>query len=153
MVLSGFVLVAAGWIGETSLFQWGVHEGNDQYHSDLVLGIASIVGYAVIACASWAWFTWIETSHVSLASLATVLRLFAVGNLLLAIGLSAITYFWTHSALSLPYNGRTTQVAAASYGLEFFGFLLAAISFWGASSEVRTPLPDQPLPEEDPALV
>jgi hypothetical protein len=153
VVLSGFVLVAAGWIGETAVFQWGIHDGNDQYHSGLVLGIGSILGYAVIACASWAWLKWIETSHVSLAGLATVLRLFAVGILLLAVSLSVVSYFWTHLAVSLPYNGRTTPVAAASYGLECFGFLLAAIAFWGASSEVRSPLANQSLSEEDPALV
>jgi hypothetical protein len=153
VVLSGFVLVAAGWIGETSVFQWGLRYGNDQYHSDLVLGIGSILGYAVIACASWAWFKWIETSHVSLAGLATVLRLFAVGILLLAVSLSVVTYFWTHLAVSVPYNGRTTPVAATSYGLECFGFLLAAIAFWGASLEVRSPLADHSLSEEDPALV
>jgi len=53
VVLGGFVLVAAGWIGVTSVFQWGVRSGSDQHHSDLVLGIGSILGYAVIACASW----------------------------------------------------------------------------------------------------
>jgi hypothetical protein len=153
VVLSGFVLVAAGWIGETAVFQWGLQDGNDQYHSDLVLGTASILGYGVIACASWAWFKWIESSQMSLAGLATVLRLFAFGNLLLAVSLSVVGYFWTHLAISQPYNGRTTPVAAASYGLECFGFLLAASAFWGASSEVRAPLADQPLSEEDPALV
>jgi len=75
------------------------------------------------------------------------------GILLLAVGVSAVSYFWTHLAISLPYNGRTTPVAAASYGLEFFGFLLAAIAFWGASSEVRSPLADQSLSEEDLAAV
>lgn len=149
VVLGGFVLVAAGWIGETSVFEWGVHDGNSQYHSDLVLGIGSILGYAAIACASWAWFKWIETSHVSLAGMANVLRLFALGNLLLAVGLSVVSYYWTHLAISLPYNGRTTPVLAASYALECFGFLLAAIAFWGASSEVRSPLADRSLPEGD----
>jgi hypothetical protein len=118
-----------------------------------VLGVASILGYAVIGCASWAWFKWIETSRVSLAGMANVLRLFAVGNLLLAVGLSAISYFWTHLAISRQYNGRTTPVTAASYGLEFFGFLLAAIAFWGASSEVRSSLADLSLSEEDLAAV
>lgn len=149
VVLGGFALVAAGWIGETSFFQWGVRQGNDQYHADLVLGIGSILGYAAIACGSWAWFKWMENSRVSLSGMSNVLRLFAVGNLLLAVGLSAVGYFWTHLAISLPYNGRTTPVAAASYGLECFGFLLAAIAFWGASSEVRSALGDESMPEDD----
>jgi hypothetical protein len=115
----------------------------------MVLGIGSILGYATIACGSWAWFKWMETSPVSLTGMSNVLRLFAVGNLLLAVGLSVISYFWTHLAISLPYNGRTTPVAAASYGMECFGFLLAATAFWGASSEVRSPLGDGSMSEDD----
>jgi hypothetical protein len=146
VVFVGFLSVALGWIAETALFQWGVRAGSeDQYRSSLVLGIASVVGYAVIAAASWTWFKWMETTSVSLSGMANVLKLFGVGNLLLAIGLSALSYFWTHLAITQPYDGRTTPVAAASYGFEFFGFLLAAIAFWGASSEVRSIRPNLPL--------
>ena len=153
MVLGGFLSVAVGWIAETSLFQWGVRGGNGQYRSDMVFTIGSVLGYIVIACASWAWFKWMETSPVPLSGMANVLRLFALGNLLLAVGLSAVSYFWTHLAISQPYDGRTTPVAAAAYGFEFFGFLMAAVAFWSASSEVRSVRPDLSLPEEDLAAV
>jgi hypothetical protein len=152
VVLGGFALVAAGWIAEIAL-QWGFHGLNDQYHYEFVLDSGTALGYAVIACASWAWFKWIETARASLRGLSNVLRLFALGNLLFAIALSAISYSWTHWAISLPYQGRTTPVAAASYSLECFGFLLAALAFWGASSEVRSPRTELPLPDEDLASV
>jgi hypothetical protein len=151
VVLVGFFSVAIGWIAETALFQWGVRTGSeDQYRSSLVLGIGSVAGYAVIAAASWTWFKWMETSSVPLSGIANALRLFGVGNLFLAVGLSAISYFWTHLAITQPYDGRTTPVAAASYGFEFFGFLLAAIAFWGASSEVRSTRTNLPLSGDTP---
>jgi hypothetical protein len=40
-------------------------------------------------------------------------------------------------------------VVAVSYGFEFFGFLLAAIAFWGASSAVGAAPPSLPVTEED----
>ena len=94
-----------------------------------------------------------ETSPVPLSGMANVLRLLAFGNLLLAVGLSAVSYFWTHLAIPQPYDGRTTPVVAAAYGFGSFGFLMAAVAFWSASSEVRYVRPDLTLPQEDLAAV
>ncbi len=150
VVSGGFLVVAAGWIGETAVYRWGVPDAiGGEYQADLVFGLGSVLGYAVIACASWAWFRWIETSRASLSGLGNVLRLFALGNLLLAIALGGLSCFWVHWAISQPYNGRTTPAIAASNGLQCFGFLLAAIAYWGASSEVRSPRAAQSLPEQD----
>ena len=147
VVTAGFLAVAIGWIGYIALV-WGerwVWRGEDR--ANLVFGIGSVVGYAVLAVAAWSWFTWIESSAVHLAGMARVLRLFAVGNLFLAVGLAAISYFWASQAVTQPYDGRSTIVSAAVYGFEFFGFLLAAIAFWDASSEVHSSHPRLSLPE------
>jgi hypothetical protein len=138
VVIAGFLAVAIGWIGYIALV-WGVRSpSRAQEHSDMVFGIGSVVGYAVFAGASWCWFKWIESSPVLLAGMARVLRHFAVGNLFLALGLAAVSYYWANQAVTQPYDGRTTMVAAASNGFGFFGFLLAAFAFWGASSEVHS---------------
>jgi hypothetical protein len=148
VVIGGFLIVAIGWIGYTAL-TW--HPGSRfdvGTRSSLLFGIASVVGYAILAAASWSWFRWIERSRVSLAGLTRVLRLFALGNLCLAVGVAAICYFESDQALNQPYDGRTMIVAAMSYGFEFFGFMLAAIAFWGASSVVGAVLPSPSVPEE-----
>ena len=49
-----------------------------------------------------------------LAGMTGVLRLFALGNVCLALGLAAISYYWSNLACARPYDGRTTIVAAAS---------------------------------------
>jgi hypothetical protein len=77
-----------------------------------------------------------------------ILRLFALGNFCLGVGVAAISYFESDQAVTQPYDGRTLIVAALSYGLEFFGFLLAAIAFWGASSTVGAVLAGLSAPEE-----
>ena len=137
-VVAGFLVVAIGWIGYIALV-WRISESSRlEERSNVVFGIASVVGYAVLAGASWFWFKWIESSPVPLTGMARVLRLFAVGNLFLAVGLAAVSYYWSNRAVTLPYDGLTPIVAAASYGLEFVGFLLAAVAFWGASSEVHS---------------
>jgi len=153
MVLGGFLSVAVGWIAEASLFQWGVRGIDGQYRSDMVFAIGSALGYAVIACASWAWFKWMDTSPVPLSGMDNVLRLFALGTLLLAVGLSAVSYYWIHLAISQLYDGRTTPVAVAAYGFQCFGFLMAAVAFWSASSKVRSVRHDVQLSEKDPAEV
>jgi hypothetical protein len=150
VVSGGFLVVAAGWIGETAVYRWGVPDAvGGEYQADLVFGLASVLGYVVIACASWAWFRWIEASPVSLGGLGKVLRFFAIGNLLLAVAVGGLGYFWVHWAISQPFDGRTTPVIAASNGLQSFGFLLAAIAFWGASSKVRSRRGAHSLREQD----
>ena len=148
MVIGGFLVVAIGWIGFTAL-TWHDRSPSDvEFRSSLLFGIASVVGYAILAAASWSWFRWIERSRAQLAGLTRVLKLFALGNFCLAVGLAAISYFSSDQAVAQRYDGRTTVVAAMSYGFEFFGFMLAAIAFWGASSVVGAVLPSPSLPEE-----
>lgn len=148
VVIGGFLIVAVGWMGYTAL-TWHTGSASDvATRSNLLFGVASVVGYAIFAAASWSWFRWIEMSRVPLAGMTRVLRLFALGNLCLAVGVAAISYFESDQAVTQPYNGRTIIVAAVSYGFEFFGFMLAAIAFWGASSVVGAVLPSPSLPEE-----
>ncbi|MGA2835395.1 MAG: hypothetical protein ABSF84_02240 [Acidimicrobiales bacterium] len=141
IVMLGFLSVALGWIGYLALVwaEWSPLEGQDR--ANLIFGVGSVLGYAVLAVASWSWFRWMESSP-HLAGLVPVLRRFAVGNLLLAVGLAAIGYLWASHAITQPYDGRSTIVAAMTYGFEFFGFLLAAVAFWDASAEVGTVRPD-----------
>lgn len=149
VVMAGFLTVAIGWIGYTAIV-WSFSssfDGGNRFNT--FFGIFSVVGYAVLAAASWSWFRWMENCSVTLTGMTRALRLFALGNLFLAAGLGAIGYFWSNQAVTHPYDGRMTPAAAASYGLEFFGFLLAAMAFWGAASEVRTAHPDLPPPEVD----
>ncbi len=148
VVIGGFFTVAIGWIGFSAL-TWHTGSASDVgTRSNLLFGIASVVGYAILAAASWSWFMWIERSRVPLGGMTRILRLFALGNLCLAVGLAAISYFESDQGITQPYHGRTTIVAATSYGLEFFGFLLAAIAFWGASSTVGSARPDRTVAEE-----
>ena len=147
IVIGGFLIVAIGWIGHTAL-TWHFRSPSDvEFRSSLVFGIASVVGYAILAAASWSGFRWMERSRGPLAGMSRVLKLFALGNLCLAVGLAAISYFSSDQAVAQRYYGRTTVVAAMSYGFEFFGFLLAAIAFWGASSTVAV-LSGPAVPEE-----
>jgi hypothetical protein len=149
-VTAGFLSVAIGWIAYTAIVggsNFGsTFDGQNRWYT--VFGLFSVVGYAILATASWSWFRWIERSRVPLNGMTRALRLFALGSLCLAAGLAAVGYYLSNLAVTQPYDGRTTPVAAASYGFEFFGFLLAAVAFWGASSEVRAGRPDTPRPEE-----
>ena len=143
----GFLSVAIGWIGYIALV-WVERPpfASDNY-ANVVFGVGSVIGYAVLAAASWSWFRWMENSHGQLSGLSQVLRLFSVGNLLLAIGAAGVAYFWASRAITQPYDGHSTVALAMTYGFEFFGFLLAAIAFWDAAAAVRTVDPDQSAPE------
>ncbi|MDR3650946.1 MAG: hypothetical protein P4L20_17785 [Acidimicrobiales bacterium] len=148
VVIGGFLMVAIGWIGYTAI-TWHFRSPSDlEFRSSLLFGIASVVGYAILATASWSWFRWIESSRVPLAGMSRVLKLFALGDFCLAVGLAAISYFSSDRAVTQRYDGRTTIVTAISYGFEFFGFLLAAVALWGASSTVGAVLPGPSVPEE-----
>jgi len=148
VVIGGFLIVAIGWIGYTAVTWHFRAPSNVEFRSSLLFGIASVVGYATLAAASWSWFKWIERSRSPLAGMSRVLKLFALGNLCLAVGLAAISYFSSDQAVARRYDGRTTIVIAVSYGFECFGFLLAAIAFWGASSTVGAVLRGPSVPEE-----
>jgi len=148
VVVGGFIIVAVGWIGYTALVWHDRFSFVGGIRSNLIFGIASSVGYAILAVASWALFRWIERSQHPLAGMTGVLRLFALGNLCLALGLAAISYYWSNLAFTRPYDGRTTIVAAASYGFESFGLLLGAIAYWGAASAVGA-VPLSPSPPEE----
>src|ERR1700690_3838794 len=89
-VMLGFLTVALGWIGYVALISGERSQPRGQDHANIIFGFGSVLGYAVLAVAAWSWFKWMESCPVDLAGLARVLRLFAVGNLLLAMGLAAI---------------------------------------------------------------
>ena len=146
-VVAGFLAVAIGWIGYTTAV-WN-HSVPAVIHADVILGIASTAGYAVLAAAAWSWLKWIESSPIPLPGMSRVLSLFALGNLLLAVGLAAVDYDWAREAIMQPYDGRTVIVAASSYGFEFFGFLLVSAAFWSASSAIRSVRPGSSLPEDE----
>jgi hypothetical protein len=136
-VMVGFLIVAIGWVGYTAIV-WSFSSAFDgQNRFNTFFGIFSVVGYAVLAAASWSLFRWMENCSVTLIGMTRALRLFALGNLFLAAGLAAIGYYWSNQAVTQPYNGRTTPTAAAS------------IAFWGAASEVGAARPDSPQPEVD----
>ena len=150
IIVVGFLTVAIGWIGYTALIVWGIRSSTTgQEHFNLAFGIGSVVAYAVLAGAAWSWFRWIENSSISLAGLTRALRLFAVGNLCLAVGLAAVAYYWANQSVTQPWDGRARIVAAASYGLESFGFFLAAVAFWGASAEVHSARSGPSSPEAE----
>jgi hypothetical protein len=134
LLVVGLLTVSIGWTGYAVLLWHVGSPSGGEDNENMIFGVASVVGYAVLAAASWSWF---ERSNAFMAGMTRVLRLFALGNLCLAAGLGAICYFWSNLAVTEPYDGRTTPLGAASYGCEAFGFLLAAIAFWSAASEVR----------------
>jgi hypothetical protein len=139
----GFLSVSLGWIGYIALAWVERSSFASENHANVVFGAGSVIGYAVLAAASWSWFRWMESSHIQLSGLSRVLRLFFVGNLLLAIGLAWVGYFWASRAVTQPYDGHFTIALAMTYGFEFFGFLLASIAFWDAAAVVRTNDPEQ----------
>jgi len=147
MVMLGLLTVAGGWIGYLALVSGERSYWQGQDHANIIFGIGSVLGYAVFAVASWSWFKWMESAPVQLAGIARVLRLFAIGFLFLAVGLAAIGYFWADQAITQPYGSRIPIVAAVTYGLEFLGFLLAAVAFWDASAEASVVGPDLSAPE------
>jgi hypothetical protein len=148
-VALGFLFVALGWIGYITLIwvERSVSPGGN--YAMIIFGVGSVLGYAVLAAASWSWFKWIQGSLVQLSGLVNVLRLFAIANLLLAVGVGALGYFWSHEAVTQPYDGRSTIAAAMTYGFECIGFLLAAVAFWDASAHVRVVSPDFSAPEDE----
>ncbi len=140
----GFITVALGWIGYIIVIlrdersPWPGLEP-----ASIMFGVGSVLGYAVLALASRYWFRWMETFTFQLAGLVRVLKLFAVGTAFIAGGLASIGYFWASQTVRQSYDGRYSVAVAVSYGLEFFGFLLAAIAYWDTAAQLRTSRPDQ----------
>jgi hypothetical protein len=144
MVMLGFITVALGWIGYVVfIVQDERSPWPDLEPASIMFGVGSVLGYAVLALASWYWFKWMETLTLQLAGLVRVLRLFAVGTAFIAGGLASIGYFWASHTVRQSYDGRTSVAVAVSYGLEFFGFLLAAIAYWDTAAHLRTSRPPQ----------
>ena len=135
-MMLGFFTVAIGWIGYMATVWSGPSPSRGWTRANIIFGVGSVLGYGVLAVASWSWLKWIENSPVRLAGLSRVLKFFAIGNLLLAAGLASIGYFQARQAVTFPYDGHVQLVAAGSWGLEFFGFLLVAVAFWDASSKI-----------------
>jgi len=150
MVMLGFITVALGWIGYVIfVVQDERSPWPDLEPASIMFGVGSLLGYAVLALASWYWFRWMETLTLQLAGLVRVLKLFAVGTAFIAGGLVSIGYFWASQAVRQSYDGRYSVAVAVSYGLEFFGFLLAAIAYWDTAAQLRTSRSDQSTTEAD----
>jgi hypothetical protein len=139
----GFITVALGWIGYLVVVVRDERSPwPDLEPASIVLGVGSVLGYAILALASWYWFKWMESFTFQLAGLVRVFKLFAVGTACIAGGLASIGYFWASQAVRQSYGARTPVSVAVSYGLEFLGFLLAAIAYWDAAAKLRTSPPD-----------
>ena len=134
IVTVGFVLVAIGWLAFTTTI-WRTSPPS-WTGADLAAGLGSITGYSVLAAAAWAWFRWIERSTVPLPDMTRLLRLFAIGNLFIAIGLMALAYEITRVASSSPFTGKNEIASLAWYVLQPIGFLLVSIAYWSASSQL-----------------
>lgn len=136
LILAGFVVVAIG----NGAQSWAVSYGAPGLYgwSNEIFGAAYTVGYGLLAWATWIWFRWIEDLPTTAAGLTKVLKLLGVANLVFAIGLVAVTYFWARRAVDLPYDGRLSIAIPTTDGLQLLGFCLVSVGFWSAASKLRT---------------
>jgi hypothetical protein len=153
LVAAGFLLVALAFGGEILVENYHFREAFSFLHYAYVYGAAFTAGYGLLAWATWAWLRWLEISSVSVTSLAKVLKLFAISNLVFAIGMASFTYFWAHQAISFPYDGRISVAIPTLFGLQLFGFCLVSAAFWSASRVVGADgrlvsTPDESIPSE-----
>jgi hypothetical protein len=136
LVASGFLIVAAGYAALT-LVGAAEHRATSSGDYENLFGGAFAVGFALVGLAAWVWFSSIEGLPGG-SGMTRVLRLFAVANLVFAIGLVSVTYFWAHQAIVYPYDGRTSIGIPTAYGLQLFGFCIVSVAFWSAASVLRT---------------
>jgi len=151
IVVIGFVLVAVGWLAFTTNI-WS-NSPPSWTGADLINGLGNIIGYGVLAVAAWAWFRWIEGSTVALPDMTRLLRLFAVGNLFLSIGVMAAAYEMTHLAISVPFAGHTEIASLAWYILQAVGFLLVSVAYWSASIRLQRVPAEASLPSAESVTV
>jgi len=150
LIVVGFALVAVAWLAYTTRI-WSSSPPPDR-GSNLTFGLASISGYFVLAAAGWAWFRWIDRSLVVLPDMTRMLRLFAIGNLLLSIGVAAVGYNVTHRLGHFPFD-HSELADLSSYWLQVVGFLLVSAAYWSASSHVRRIQPGATNREPEPVSV
>ncbi len=151
VVALGFGLVAAAWLAYAAE-AWS-NSPPGQRGAELVFGLGSIAGYLVLAAAEWSWLRWIDRSDVVLSDMSQLLRLFALGNLLLSVGVLALGYNAAHLFLNEPYEGHSEIAILASYWLQFLGLLLVSAAYWSTSSLVRRLSREVRNSEPDPQLV
>ena len=135
LVAAGFVVVGIAFGGQIAVIDY--HSGFAFTEYEMFFGAASTLGYGLLAVATWVWFKSLAPGSYSGLGLTTVLKLFAVANLAFAIGLVAVTYFFVHQAISLPYDGRLGIAVPTTYGLQLFGFCLVSAAFWSAARVVQ----------------
>jgi F0F1-type ATP synthase membrane subunit c/vacuolar-type H+-ATPase subunit K len=135
LVASGFLIVAVGYAAQT-LVEATARQATSSGDYENFFGGAFAVGFALVGLAAWVWFSSLERLPGD-SGMTRVLRLFAVANLIFAIGLVSATYFWTHRAIVYPYDGRTSIGIPTAYGLQLFGFCDVSVAFWSAGSMLR----------------
>ena len=109
---------------------------------ELFFGVAYTVAYGLLASATWEWFRWLKNNLASGTGLTRVFRLLACANLVFAIGLVSVTYYWVHEAISTPYDGKLSIAIPTTNGLQLFGFCLVSAGFWWAASVLGAARPD-----------
>jgi hypothetical protein len=132
LVAAGFIVVAVAFGGQIVTVEYNSGTLNSGY--EVFFGIADTIAYGLLAWATWQWFRWTETSVASGTGLSRAFRLFAVANLVFAIGLVSLTYYWAHVAISSPYDGKLSIAIPTTDGLQLFGFCLVSAGFWWAAS-------------------
>jgi hypothetical protein len=135
VVGAGFLIVAGGYAAQTVVAAIAFR-GTTSGDYENFYGGAFAVGFAIVGLATWAWFTSLESTPPG-HGMTSVLRLFALANLVFGVGLVSATYFWAHRAIVYPYDGRTSIGIPTAYGLQLFGFCLVSVAFWSAASVLR----------------
>jgi hypothetical protein len=132
LVATGFIVVAVAFGGQIVTVEY--HSGSLDSGYEFFFGIAYTIAYGLLAWATWEWFRWLETSLTSAPGLARVFRLFALANLVFAIGLVSVTYYWVHASISSPYDGKLSIAIPTTNGFQLFGFIFVSAGFWWAAS-------------------
>jgi hypothetical protein len=135
LVACGFLIVTVGYAVMT-LIGATAHRVTSSGDYENFFGGAFAVGFAVVGLAAWVWFSSIEGLPGG-SGMTRVLRLVAAANLIFAIGLVSVTYFWAHQAIVYPYDGRTSIGIPTAYGLQLFGFCIVSVAFWSSGSILR----------------
>ena len=140
LVATGFTVVAVAFGGQIVTVEY--HSGSLNSGYELFFGVAYTVAYGLLASATWEWFRWLEDNLASGTGLTRVFRLLACANLVFAIGLVSVTYYWVHEAISTPYDGKLSIAIPTTNGLQLFGFCLVSAGFWWAASVLGAARPD-----------
>ena len=135
LIATGFVIVAVGNGAEFWVVSYGA-PGSYGWSNE-IFGAAYTLGYGLLAWATWSWFEWIEGLPTPVTGLVKAIKLFGIANLVFAIGLVSVTYYWAHRVISLPYEGKVSIAIPTTNGLQLLGFCLVSVGFWSAASRLR----------------